>query len=339
MRDVAALAGVSLKTVSRVVNQEPGVSEVLSDRVRSAAARLGYRHNLAASSLRRLDGKSGSIGLLLEDVSNPYSSAVHRAVEDVAREHGVLLVTASSDEDADRERAAIAALASRRVDGVIVMPASHDHSYLAAERDSGLGIVMLDRPPRFLDVDAVVTDNRAGATAGVRHLLAHGHRRIGYLGDLRTIETAAERLAGYRDAMREAGAEVDEAILVCGLRTPAVAADAAAAMLGSSAPPTALFCAQNLVTMGALRTLRALGVERRVALVGFDDLPLADLLEPGLTAVAQDPVQIGREAARQLFRRLDGDDSPSRTIVVPTRLVVRGSGEIAPLADAASVTP
>src|SRR5205823_12465477 len=183
MRDVAALAKVSIKTVSRVVNAEAGVSPSLVRRVMAAAERLDYRHNMTASSLRRSKGRSATIGVVLEDVANPFSSALHRSIEDVAVLRGVLVLAGSSDEDEEREQQLVSAFASRRVDGLIIQPSSHDHSYLLAERNAGTPVVFVDRPPSFLDADAVVTDNVAGIRQAVRHLLDHGHRRIAYLRD------------------------------------------------------------------------------------------------------------------------------------------------------------
>src|SRR3989442_4663917 len=197
MRDVAALAGVSLKTVSRVINDEPAVSSDLLVRVQRAIEQLDYRPNLTASSLRRGDGKTATIGLVLEDLANPYSAAVTRAVEDAARPRRVTVVAGSVDEDPERERALIREFVARRVDGLIVAPTAADQSYLFADRRAGMVLVFVDRPPTNLDADTVVAANRTGAAEGVRHLLAGGHRRIGFLGDLSTIATAAERYAGY----------------------------------------------------------------------------------------------------------------------------------------------
>ena len=330
MRQVAALAKVSIKTVSRVVNRERGVSPRLAKRVLAATERLSYRHNLTASSLRRSDGRSATIGVVLEDVANPFSSALHRSIEDVAVRRDVLVLAGSSDEDGERERKLVSAFASRRVDGLVIQPSGHDHSYLQAERNVGTAIVFVDRPPAMFDADTVLTDNAAGVRRGVRHLVAHGHRRIGYLGDMRTIDTAAERYKGYLDELAEQGIEVDEGIVRLDLRGIAKAEAAAAELLAGPQPPTALFTGQNLITIGAFRTLRTLGLHQRIALIGFDDILLADLLEPGITVIAQDSAAIGRTAAEILFRRLDGDESPYEAQVVWTRMITRGSGEIRP---------
>ena len=330
MRDVAALAGVSIKTVSRVVNAEGGVTPGLAAKVMAAVDRLDYRHNLTASSLRRADGKSATIGVVLEDVANPFSSALHRSIVDVALQRGVLVLAGSSDEDEVRERQLVSAFANRRVDGLIIVPASHDHSYLLNERRAGTAIVFADRPPYFFDADTVLTDNAAGVRRAIRHLLGYGHRRIGYLGDLQTIATAAARYEGYVEELAAQRVPLDERLVRLDLRGIEGAEAAVTEMFASAQPPTAVFTAQNLITIGAYRALRRLGLQHRVALIGFDDILLSDLLDPGLTVIAQDPSAIGRTAAELLFRRLDGDRSPSARHVIPTLLITRGSGEIRP---------
>lgn len=329
MRDVAALAGVSVKTVSRVVNDERGVSASTIDRVQQAAHQLNFQPNFGARSLRRSDGRTGTIGLILENVANPFSGALHRAVENVARERGVVVLTGSLDEAPERERALVSAFASRRVDGLIVMPTGSDHAYLRREQQAGIPIVFVDRPPG-LRADVVLADNRVGAERGVAHLVAGGHRAIGFLGDLARIATEQERHAGYLDALRAAGLAAPPHLVVHDAATVDIAEAAALRMLRGPDPPTALFTAQNLVTIGALRALRRLGRQHEVALVGFDDFLLADLLDPPVTVVAQDPHALGMLAAQRLFRRTEGDTSPCTTEVVPTRLIARGSGEIPP---------
>lgn len=330
MVDVAALAGVGLKTVSRVVNSEPGVSPELEARVRRAIEQLNYRLDANAATLRRLGRKTRTIGLVLEDVSNPFSSELHRAVEDAARERGVLVFAGSCDEDPDRERELIGSFRERRVDGIVVVPASHDHTYLDEERRTGTALVFVDRPASHLDADSVVSDNVGGATQGVQHLLGHGHRRIGFLGDLLSISTAKERLRGYTQALEAVGVRLDDNLIRTELRDSDAAARAIGEMLALREPPTAFFTGQNLLTIGGVHALREAGREREIALIGFDDISLADLLDPAISVVAQDPQAIGRAAADQLFRRLDGDTAPAVHQTIPVTLIARGSGEIRP---------
>lgn len=330
MRDVAALARVSLKTVSRVINGETTVAPELALRVNRAAATLDYRPNLTARSLRSGSGRTRTIGVLLENVANPFSSTMHRAIENAAGARSIAVLAASVDEDPQRERTLAMALTSRRVDGLIVVPAGDDQSYLANEQRSGLSIVFADRPPALLRADCVTSDNAGGAIVSVTHLIKAGHRRIAFLGDKHSIATARERFEGYRTALTRAGIEYDEALARWDLHNEDTALEATRDLLQSPHTITALFTSQNLITIGAIRALRALGLEHRMALVGFDDLPLADLLNPAVTVVAQNPAAIGTTACELLFSRMDGDDSPPRHRTIETHLLIRGSGEIPP---------
>ena len=330
MKDVAALAGVSLATVSRVVNGNADVRPDLAGKVQDAVEVLGYRRDLTASTLRRRDRVSASIGLIIEDVANPFFSALHRGVEDVAWAQGVLVLAGSSDEDPGRERELADAFAARGVDGLVIVPCSTDQGYLLREREMGTELVFVDRPPRFIDADAVVTDNAGGARMAVEHLLAAGHRRIGFLGDRPSVFTAAERRRGYRDALVAAGIEPEPALERVGLVAPDPAEAAARELLGGDAPPTALFTAQNLITVGTIRALRSLGLQDSVALVSFDDIELGEVVQPAITVVQQDAYALGRKAGELLFARLDGHDGAREQVVLPTKLIARGSGEIAP---------
>ena len=326
MKDVAAWAGVGLKTVSRVVNEEPGVADGTAERVRAAIDALGFRRNDSARTLRK--GQTASIGLVLEDIGNPFYSVLSRAVEDVAHRHGSLLFTGSSDEDPVRERTLTLAFCARRVDGLIIVPASDDHSYLIPETAAGIATVFVDRPAHRVEADAVLTDNVHGAADGVAHLFRHGHRRIGYLGDAPQIFTADQRLRGYRQAMADAGLQVGDAWVAMDTPTPETVGRALDRMLDGPEPVTALLCGNNRITIATLRALRAR--DRQMALVGIDDFEFADLLSPGITVVAQDPARMGRIAAELLFRRLDGERGPVQRIELETTLVARGSGEVPP---------
>ena len=325
MKDVARVAGVSLATVSRAINQSGEVRPDLSQRVHEAVELLGYRRDLTASTLRRADRHSASIGLIIEDVSNPFFSAVHRGVEEVARGRGVLTFVGSSDERPERERELAEAFTARGVDGLVIAPCGDDQSYLLREHQAGTALVFVDRPPCFIRCDAVVSDNASGARRAIEHLLAAGHRRIAFLGDRLSVSTTLERRAGYRQALGDL-----QRIERTGLTDSDHAEWATLELLRVPDAPTALFTAQNLITIGAIRALRGQGRQREVAMVGFDDLVLGSLVQPGITVVAQDPGALGRRAAELLFERLAGLESAPQLVVVPTRLVPRGSGEIAP---------
>lgn len=323
LRDVAALAGVSFKTVSRVVNGEPGVSPAVADRVRAAAVELGYRPNAAATALRRADGRTATFGVLLEDSGNPFFASLLRGIEDVARERGVAVFSSSTDLDLARERDMAAAFTARQVDALITAPSESAAEHLRSAAAQGVRVVLVDRPIKDLDAPVVLVDNVSGARAGVEHLLAQGHRRIGYVGRDPSIYTSRGRYAGYLEALTAAGIAVDPALVRREGATRSSARAQVAELLDLDDPPTALFTAQDLITMAAVSLLQQRGLADRVALVGFDDFELADLLQPGVTVVAQDPRRIGALAAELAL-----DPAGSGVHLVPTQLVARGSGEI-----------
>ncbi|MEV6833131.1 LacI family DNA-binding transcriptional regulator [Streptomyces sp. NPDC051133] len=327
MRDVATAAGVGLATVSRVFSGAPGVRPEVAERVTAAALRLGYRRDAAASSLRRADRRSGTVGLLLADVANPFAAALHRAVEDAAVTRGVLVLAGSSDESAERELAVIETFRSRRVDALIVMPSGGTDLALAEMCAQGTPVVSVDRPLEIPAARSVVADNRGGARDAVSRLRALGHRRIAFFGDRCDLWTAQERLAGYAEAM---AGEMDRALVCRGLAGAEQAEQATARLLALPHPPTALFTAQNLLTIGARRALQVRGEQRLIAHVGFDDLPLGDLLDPPMSVVAQDPARMGAVAAQAAFALLDGDSGLPPCTVLRTRYLARGSGEIPP---------
>ncbi len=325
MKDVAAAAGVSLKTVSRVVNGEANVNDDRRSAVLESIAALGFRRNASARDLRQ--GRSGSVGLLLEDVADPFYSILSRAVEEVARGHGTMVFAGSSAEDTERERELALAFCERRVDGLIVVPAGTSHSYLLPEIQAGIPVVFVDRPPGDIDADIVLTDNAGGTRRGVEHLLSFGHRRIGFIGDAPGIYTAGERLRGYREALESAGISFDDQLVTQAPPSPASTTDALDRLLGGPSPATALLCGNSRTTVSVLRELARRST--RLALVGFDDVELGDLLRPGLTVVAQDPGAMGAAAARLLFQRIAGDvGGPTQTVTIGTRLIARGSGEL-----------
>jgi LacI family transcriptional regulator len=325
MRDVAAKAGVGIKSVSRVVNGEyvrPETERVIV----AAIAELGFSRNDSAAMLRQ--GLSASVGLVLEDIAEPFQSTLTRAVEAVTLANGSILMTASSGEDPAREHKVVRAFSARRVDGLIIVPAAHSHQYLLPDIQAGVATVFVDRPARGIDADTILADNVDGAREGVAHLIGFGHRRIGFIGDTAEIFTATERLRGYTEALATAGIAADPALVEMERPTDETVGAAVARMLGAADPPTAFFTGNSRITMMFLRAVRGRGA--RPALVAFDDFELADMLTPGITVVAQDAASMGRTAAELLFRRISGDDGPTQRIHLSTRFIPRGSGEIRP---------
>jgi LacI family transcriptional regulator len=214
-------------------------------------------------------------------------------------------------------------LLTRRVDGLLVVPAAGDHGWLAEEVRRGVHIVFLDRPPHGLVADSVVFDNVGGGRRAVRHLLAHGYQRIAIIGDAPSVHTIRERYDGYAAALKEAGLPVDPRLARLSPHDAEGAARAVRELLTLPEPPDAVFACNNRMTVGVLHALRA--ARAPLGLVGFDDFELADLL--GVTVVSGSAVEMGRRGADLLFARLGGDDRPARRIVLSPTLVARGSGE------------
>lgn len=327
MLDVARAAGVSLKTVSRVVNNEPRVNEETRERVNHAVQSLGYRHNDIARSLRQ--GQIAStLGLVIEDLVNPFYSHLARGVEQVALQYDFMVILCNSEEKPLRERELVNALLRRRVAGLLIVPAGHDHSYLKDEQSMGTPIVFLDRPPINLDVDTILLDSHSGTREAVRHLLQHGHRRIGLICGDPGVHTGAGRVAGYLEAFNEWGVPIDESLLRFGCDDPAKAEAAVHGLLTLASPPTAIFSTSNRISIAVLRALR--GYTRQMAFIGFDDFDLAEMLPTPITVIKHDPAEMGRKGAELLFARLNGDERPPQHVLLPTELLVRGSGEIPP---------
>ena len=328
MRDVAALAGVGLKTVSRVINGEPNVSAATTARVQSAVDQLDFRPDIHAGNLKRTDRKTRTLGLVVGSVANPFSGALHRGVEDEAHQRGTAVFASSLDDDASRESTIVSEMLRRRVDGLILTTVRKNQSYLAAEQQRGTVLTFVDREPTGIDADVVVTNNAEAAAQATAHLVSGGHRKLAYLGDRAELWTATERRRGFLEQLGEVGIATSDIPLLQELHDEDSAFAAAMTLLSGPDRPTALFTAQNLVTIGAVRALRALNLHHKVALVGFDDVPLGDMLDPGVTVIAQNPYEMGRVAAGRVFARLDGDETPTATVVVPSTLIQRGSGEI-----------
>jgi LacI family transcriptional regulator len=326
LQDVATRAGVGLKTASRAVNGEPHVSEATRDRVLEAAAELGFQLNAGASLLAR--GQTSSfVGLVTGDLTNPFYAALAQGVERELRLVDTGLTLASSDESPGREVALVDELVRRQVRAVIVVSTLESHAAYAALQRRGIPVVLVDRAPVDLDADAVVLENREGGAAAAEHLLAHGHRRIGFLGDVDRLPTFRERLAGFGERMRAAGVDDWERHVRAGAHDPEAAAALTRDLLDGPDAPTALFASNNRATVGALRELST-RADAPPALVGFDDMDLGAVL--GLTVVAHDPVEMGRRAALAAIDRLADRRRPTSLVRLPTRVVARGSGERPP---------
>lgn len=324
LADVARLAGVSAKTVSRVVTDTDTVSPATRARVEAAVAELRFRPNFLARDLRH-GAVSKTVGFVMGDITNPFYFELGAGMERELNRGGLTMVLTATEDDASAEERVVGSLLAQRVRALVVVPIAADQSYLEHERSLGTPIVCVDRPPVGLEVDTVLLANRAGAAAAVDSLTALGHRRIAYVGSPGDLYTNRERLAGYREALARAGVH-DTAHWE---RTDGDGRDFEAAIhdvLHQADAPTAVLTANNRASAALLR---AIGTDRvDLAYIGFDDFDLADVL--GFSVVAYDMREFGRLAAQCVLDRLDAPDAPPRALEVPVHLVHRGSGERPP---------
>ena len=326
IQDVAKRAGVSIATVSRVLNGRDHVNENVIARVRAAAQELQYQPSRAARALRA--NQATIIGLLITDIQNPFFTALVRGVEDVAQRNGYSLILCNSDEDPQKEQRYIEVLCAERVAGVIIAPTREQQRALKLFREHNIPVVAVDRRVKDTETDVVLVDNVRGAREATAHLLANGYRRIGMISGPTTTTTGWERLEGYRQALHEAGIERDPALERIGSFKEESGRQLTYELLDVVRPIDALFVANNLMTLGALAALHEckLRVPDDIAMVGFDEMPWASLHTISLTTVTQPVYEIGSTAALRLFQRLQNPAVCTRQeIVLAPTLRIRNS--------------
>ncbi|HID87460.1 MAG TPA: LacI family transcriptional regulator [Anaerolineae bacterium] len=325
VKDVADLAGVSTATVSRVLNNHPHVAEETRFKVLWAMEQLGYQPSRVA---RRLRMKSTQIlGLIISDIANPFFTSVVRGIEDVAYAHQYSLLLCNSDEDPAKEALYVDVLQAERVAGIIISPADENSTSCEPLLRNGVPIVAMDRRLCQFDVDTVLVDNIKGAHQATSHLIRLGHRRIGLIGGPPHITTGRERREGYEKALVEHGLEPDQRLIKIGDFKQDSGYQGARELLEMDDPPTAIFAANNLMTLGALNAIheKGLNIPRDVAIVGFDDMPWALSLNPPLTAVAQPTYELGRTAANLVLQRIAEKDREIVELRLEPTLIIRRS--------------
>lgn len=325
VREVARVARVSVSTVSHVINDTRRVEPETSDRVRAAIAELGYKPNRLARALRR--ASSESIGLIISDIENPFFSEVTRGVDSEARESGMSVIIANTDDDPEREHAAIAALRERQVDGLLLAPTSGSGERIIGElTDLDIPVVLVDRTSD-VPIDQVGVQNSESMSALVQHLITLGHRDIGLVTGLDGISTSDERHEAFRSTLLAAGLTYRPEHVLGGRSRVEPAREAALAILGGRRRPTALVAGNNLMTLGALEAAQRLGlrVPDDLALVGFDDAVWSEVLSPRLTVIAQPTYEIGRVALQLMLKRLAEPERPTEAVRLPTSLILRES--------------
>lgn len=325
IRDVARRAGVAPITVSRVLNKSGYVKPETRARVEQAAADLHYVPNMLAHSFR--SNRTNTLALVVTDITNPFWTTVARGVEDVASDHGFSVFFCNTDESEAKQAQYLVALLRRRVDGVLLAPASSSGAAVEALMRQHVSVVVIDRRVEGVAVDTVRGDSEGGAYQLVRHLTGLGHRRIALLSGPEELSVSRERAAGYARALRDAGLPLDPALCFFGAFTVASGRAMMAALLAHPPLPTAIFAANNFIAAGALHTLREAGLHmpEDLSVAVFDDLPEPYVSEPVLTVVTQPAYALGQTAARRLLARISEPDEEVCDIVLPVGFIERRS--------------
>lgn len=321
--DVARLAGVSLKTASRVLNNSPQIRPATAERVRAAMARLGYQPNELARGLKAK--RSAAIAMIVPNLADPFTASAVQAVQAVARENEYVVILASSGGDVATEASELQVVARRQIDGAILVAAHADKSSAKPLLAKNVPVVVFDEPIRGEQVDSITVTNRRGAREATVHLLGHGYRRILAVGARPYLFTCSERVAGYRSAMKKAGAQTLELLVQ---HESELTPEALSAFLSGPGRVEAILTLNWVCTMLVLRALNSLGkrIGKDVALISFDDFELAEMIPPGLTVVSQPSRLLGEKAARVLFERMSEKASyEPRKIVLDTEFIIRGS--------------
>lgn len=332
MRDVARFAGVSVATVSAVINEKGVVSEKLMQRVKHAMEALDYHTNHVARSLKVRC--THTIGMVIPDVTNPFFTDVMRGAEDEARTNGYSVILCNSNEDPTLERSQLSTLFSRRVDGVLLAPTdSHSaHDRLTRRR---FPIIYFDRIPPGYEGGAVVTNNFGGAYEATRHLIALGHRDIAIVTGRLDMSNGRDRLDGFMRALQEAHISLPQGYLQRGTFQLESGYQCGLELLRLPRPPTAIFCCNNKMTLGLMGALRELGVAcpERLSVLGFDDFDWAASFSPRLTTVAQQTCEMGRQAMKMLLDKIQGAKEgaePGKESVVELKAELRIRESTAP---------
>ncbi|MGC2787123.1 MAG: LacI family DNA-binding transcriptional regulator [Roseiarcus sp.] len=326
LADVARVAGVSTATVSLALQEHSRISAKTRERVSQAAKQTGYCYNRFAAKLRT--GRSKSVGLMITDIANPFFAALAAGAENELDERGYMTFVVNSNDDWGRQRRQLTTLREHGVDGLLLSPADGaDLSTVNELLGAGISIVQISRWLTGAPCDSVGPDNVAMAAQATRHLIALGHRRIGFIGGSEGPSARVERLKGYSEALAEAGIGLDPLLTPLATPTRANGALLLRQVTATPDPATAVLCYHDVVALGALQAAKedGLGVGSSFAIVGFDDIAEASLSNPPLTTVKIDAESIGRVAARRLLARIEGDMGPPQRVIIPAHLLVRAS--------------
>jgi LacI family transcriptional regulator len=329
IREVAKLAGVAPITVSRVVNNSGYVSKETRARVEAAVEQLGYVPNMLGPSLRF--SQTMTLAVVVTDIANPFWTTVTRGVEDVAQANKYSTILCNTDESEEKQEQYLQMLLRRRIDGILLVPASSSPDPIRLIQKQGIPIVVLDRNVPEVAVDVVRADSEGGAYQLAKHLLSFGHQRITILAGPQSVSTSVDRVNGFCRALSEAGLDTCDTQVLWGSYTQESGYEMAKEALTRTPAPTAIFAANNFVAIGALKAIKEKNyhVPEDIALVAFDDIPFAFTVEPFLTVVTQPAREMGKQAVRLLLKRIKGEvNQHCQHIVLPTSMIIRtSSGE------------
>jgi DNA-binding LacI/PurR family transcriptional regulator len=327
LTEVAKKAGVSIATVSRVINNNANVNPETRAKVEHAIKLLRYKPNRVAKRLRNKNASGNLLGVLIPDIQNPFYVEVLRGIEDVSYAHRYALIMCNFSQDEKKEQMYLDILQSESIDGLIAAPASEHDQKVVNLVKSGLPIVCVDRGLVDVDVDVVLVENRNGAFAAVDHLAKKGYKRIAYISGLSQIPSSRQREQGYIEALQANNLPVDKALIKYGDSRHLSSMMLCEELLNAANPPDAIFTGNNLITLGALEAInrKGLNIPNDVAIIGFDDMHFANSLNPPLTAVRQPAYEIGKRAAELLIQRINDPSRPTVNMILKTELMLRRS--------------
>ena len=325
MRDVARHAGVSIATVSHVINETRPVSDTLRQRVLHSMETLGYQPNAIARALR--NKHSSTLGLIVPDGRNPFFAEIAQGIEEVSLEHGYSLILCDSGNDLGKVLVHTKHLSAKRVDGIVFTTSGDDFEDVTSLLGGATAVLVIDMDAGRFPADAILFDNFEGGRLATEHLLALGHRRIACITGPSRQSLRRERETGYRHALQEAGISPEDALIREGDFQPASGYHHALELLRQPEPPSAIFACNDLMAMGALRAAREMGLDvpAQLSIIGFDDIYLAAYTSPTLSTVRLPKREMGRQAAHMLLERIQNPARPVQRHTVALELVVRES--------------
>lgn len=330
IKDIARAAGVSHSTVSRALGDSPLVKEATRERIKQLAKEMGYTpHALARSLVTR---RTQTVGLVVTTIADPFVSEIVRGLEETGQNHGYTIILCNSNAEPRRELAAVKALREKRVDGIIVTASRIGDLYLPLLEDFGAPIVLINNQQTGRYVYSIGTDDLRGGQIATEHLLSLGHTRIGYIAAPNNVNSSQARMSGYRAALESHGIAFDPVLVADGDGRPAAAMEATARLLSQGENPTAIFCYNDMTAIGAMHALKQMGIRvpDDISIVGYDDIPIAEYLDPPLTTIRQQKYDMGCMAMDMLLRLLNGATDVQDVTIEPTLVIRRSTRELKP---------